>query len=191
MTTETTFSAGYFDNLDYANLEFLQYLIAYIPKQTGNYTYFSQALQVFTEPIPRMWWPGKPIGAPIKFFNLFDYGFPIGITFSLPGDGWQSLGYAGVAIYCFLAGLLLGWLYYKFAKSQKTIFQVCAYVVCLPLVIQWARDGILLSLFKFALFPILPILLWYLLYRLLAGQAVAKVSAAPRGRPVPPTFSRR
>lgn len=68
------------ETMDLANIEFLEYLVYAIPEKTGTYDYFLSSLQVLTEPIPRVWWKGKPVGSPIKLYSLFDYGFPIGMT---------------------------------------------------------------------------------------------------------------
>jgi len=68
------------DNPDFANFEFLSFLLWAVPERSHTYTYFTQYLQLFTEPIPRILWRDKPIGAPIKMVNLNDYGNFIGLT---------------------------------------------------------------------------------------------------------------
>ena len=78
---------GFMETMDWANMEFFEYIVETVPRKTGTYGYFVDNLQVFTEPVPRVLWTGKPIGAPIKMYNLFDYGNPIGMTYSLPGYG--------------------------------------------------------------------------------------------------------
>ena len=85
-----------FDSLDLSNFESLSFIIKNVPYNTGSLTYFTQYLQLFTEPIPRILWENKPIGAPIKYFNLMDYGNVTGLTNSLIGDGWMSFKYIGV-----------------------------------------------------------------------------------------------
>jgi hypothetical protein len=147
----------YFDNMDFANLEYLQYIVHVVPNRTGTYDYFLNNLELLTAPFPRILWPEKPVGPPIRLFNIFDYGFPIGITWSVIGEGWKELGAVGVVLWCAMGGLLWGTLYRAFVRSKRGSFQVLVYIVLLPLSVQWFRDGGLLTLVKFSLFPLLGI----------------------------------
>jgi hypothetical protein len=155
----------FFDGMDFASLEFLEYIINIVPSQTLSFNYFSNSLEIFTAPIPRMFWPEKPVGPPVKFFNINDYGFPMGITVSLIGEGWQSLGMAGVAIWCLLGGILWGSIYRYFVMNLRSTYVVSFYLLLLPFSIQWFRDGYLLSLVKAPFFFMLPLLLSYMLGR--------------------------
>ena len=170
---------------NYANQEFMEYLVYVIPQKSRSYDWFLDNLQVFTEPVPRVLWPGKPVGAPIQLYKLFDYGFPIGMTYSLPGEGWAQLGYIGVVIWCGLFGLVFGKFYNWFARSQQTEFQVAVYVLLLPLSIQFFRDGTLLTLVKFPLFYMVPLALWWL-FAWFGGRRVRR----PRGTPSSRTTAR-
>jgi hypothetical protein len=152
-------SKHFFDRMDFADLEFVEYVVHVVPEKTGGYNYFANSLEVFTAPIPRMLWPGKPVGPPLVFFNLNDYGFPVGITWTLIGEGWQSLGFAGVIVWCSLAGALWGAIYRWFVTRNDSMFVTLYYLLLLPLSVQWFRDGILLTLVKFPLFFLLPIAL--------------------------------
>ncbi|WP_439362010.1 oligosaccharide repeat unit polymerase [Bradyrhizobium sp. DASA03007] len=179
-----TASRNPLDNMDFANLEYLEYILTIVPDQTGTYDYFLRNLQVFTEPIPRAMWPEKPIGPPIQLYNIFQYGFPIGITWTLVGEGWQDLGIAGVLIWCLLAGALLGRLYEWYVTSDQNVFRTALFLVLLPLTVQWFRDGVLLTAIKFPFFFVLPILIWYLVFRQMAlrmSNATANLKI-PRGR---------
>lgn len=147
------------DNPDFANFEFLTYVLWAVPDQSRTYIYFTQYLQLFTEPIPRILWPGKPIGAPIRFFELNDFGNFYGLTVSLPGDGWMSLGWLGLIITMGLVGGFLGWLHRRFWANMHEPAKILMYCVFLPLTVQWFRDGSI-SIAKFALFTILPVALW-------------------------------
>lgn len=155
-----------FDGMDFANLEYLEYVIRTVPDLSGTFNYFANNLEVFTAPVPRILWPEKPVGPPVKFFELGDYGFPIGITTSVIGEGWQDLGLFGVAIWCALQGAFWGWIYRIFVYSKKSSFQVMYFVLFVPLCMQAFRDGILLSMLKFPLFIIAPVLL---------AQALSKI----------------
>ena len=151
---------GFMESMDWANMEFFEYLVETVPRKTGTYGYFVDNLQVFTEPVPRVLWQGKPIGPPIKMYNLFDYGNPIGMTYSLPGYGWMQLGYFGVALWCALWGYCLGAIYSWFMRSRQGNFQVALYFAFLPIFIIAFRDGGLVTVMRTGVFYLTPVLVW-------------------------------
>lgn len=155
-----------FESMDYGNMEFFEYLVEAIPNKTRTYGYFLDNAQILTEPIPRVLWPGKPVGPPIQLWNLYDYGYPIGMTNSLPGEGWVQLGWIGIVIWCALFGWGYGRIYERFVRSRQSPIQIALYMTFLPLSIAVFRDGILLTAFKASAFTLLPILLWAALLRL-------------------------
>ena len=59
---------------DFANFEFLTYVIGKVPDASRTWSYFTQYLGLFTQPIPRVFWPDKPVGSPIVLVNLQAYG---------------------------------------------------------------------------------------------------------------------
>ncbi|WP_207436492.1 hypothetical protein, partial [Sabulibacter ruber] len=59
---------------DLGNFDYLSFILWVVPKESGTYTWFTQYLQLFTEPIPRVLWPAKPIGPPVQYFSLHDFG---------------------------------------------------------------------------------------------------------------------
>lgn len=147
-------------NQDLANFDFLAFILWAVPGQSASYTWFTQYLQLFTEPIPRLLWPDKPIGAPVKWVSLHDYGNFANLTTSLVGDGWMSAGWIGVLVTMVAVGLALGrlhrWFWTGGFQSRHAVLFYCAFV---PLSLQWFRDGNI-TIFKFGLFSLLPILLW-------------------------------
>ncbi|WP_161914440.1 O-antigen polymerase [Methylosinus sp. C49] len=159
------------ESMDYANMEFFEYLVHIIPNKTGTYNYFVNNLQIFTEPVPRILWTGKPVGAPIKLYSLFDYGYPIGMTNSLPGEGWAQLGWIGIIAWCYIFGYAYGKIYNSFSSSRKSPAQVAVYCIFMPLSIGVFRDGLLLSAFKMSAFTLLPVLLWGMIMRLTRNDA--------------------
>ena len=159
------------ETMDLGNMEFLEYLVETIPGKTGTYDYFLSNLQLFTEPVPRVWWPGKPAGPPVQLFSLFDYGFPIGITYSLPGVGWYELGWLGVVIWCSLFGYALGRVYTAFVASDQSTLKTLSYMILLATMIVGFRDGMLLTLVKQNFMYQLPVLTWF---------AVARMYGLPR-----------
>jgi len=156
------------DTQDFANYEYLTYIVHMVPRETHTYLYFSQWLQIFTEPIPRILWPedlwgGKPVGAPLAshFFDLNDYGNFIGLTPSLLGDGWLSLGWVGEIITVGISSYILGRLHrYACTQTSRPLFCI-GYCILIALLFQFFRDGGI-SIFKFVMFALAPV--WILAY---------------------------
>ena len=190
----------FMESMDWANLEFFEYVAHIVPERTGTYGYFVDNLQIFTEPIPRKFWKDKPVGAPIKMFSLFAYGNPVGMTYSLPGYGWAQAGYFGVILWCGLWGLALGAVYARFARSRQGNFAVAAYFAFLPIFVIAFRDGQLITILRTGVFYLAPVAAWWLAARALGipdpnalrrRRAERHVGAAPgdpprrRSRPEP------
>jgi hypothetical protein len=145
----------------------LSYILAKVPAISHTYSYFTQYLGLFTQPIPRALWPDKPIDSPIVLVNLDSYGNFSPYVPTLVGDGWISLGYAGVVMTTGLVGAFYGWLYKRFCRATSSIYFFCAYFWILVLLVQWARDGGYQIFTGFFFFCLTPLLLAYLLGRLL------------------------
>lgn len=159
---------GFLESMDWANLEFFEYIVYSVPQRSGTYGYFLDNLQLFTEPVPRVFWPEKPVGPPIQLFSLFDYGYPIGMTYSLPGEGWMQLGYLGVVIWCGLFGWFYGLLYNKFQRSTQSTLATITFLLVLPLSLQFFRDGLLLTMVRTHAWFLMPVLMVYGFARLSA-----------------------
>ncbi len=166
------------EGMDFGNLEYFEFLVYAVPQRTGTYEYFANNLMLFTEPVPRVLWPGKPVGSPVKFFELFDYGYPIGMTRSLPGEGWTQLGWLGVIIWCGLWGLGLGTLYQKFTNSSQTTFVVIGYMILMSTLVVVFRDGSLVTIMRQGIFYFAPILFWKFLSSQLGVPLAATLRAA-------------
>lgn len=151
---------------DFANFDFLTYVIAKVPDASGTYSYFTQYLGILTQPIPRMLWPDKPVGSPVEWVNLNAYGTFASRTPSLVGDGWMSLGYAGVVITMGLCGGFFGMMFKRFCQPRISIYFYLAYFWMVGLLLQWARDGGY-KILDFCLFCIGPLVLAYWIERLL------------------------
>lgn len=171
-----------FEGMDFGNLEYLEYLVYVVPERSKTYGYFLNNFQIFTEPVPRVLWKGKPVGGPFDNIFLFDYGFPIGITRSLPGEGWFNLGWAGVALWCGLWGWILGWTYRRFVEGPQNSLQTLSYLIFLPILIIFFRDGLLITLVRQGVFFLAPILLWMLIARIYHIPSAGQVRAAYRSR---------
>ena len=144
-----------------------------MPERTGTYNYGLQYLQLFTEPIPRIFWPGKPPGAPVGLVDISPYVNFLGLTFSLVGDGWVSGGWIGVIITMGLAGIILGCAHRFFWNRTNQVLPSLFYIGLLSISPNWFRDGGI-SVFKFLLwtwapFIILPVVTWLITQRPMPG----------------------
>lgn len=178
--SSTTFGANrdrerFLEGMDFANMEYFEYLVYVIPQRSGTYGYFNDVLQVFTEPVPRAIWPDKPAGAPFSRIKFFEYGNPVTMSFSLPGEGWYSLGWIGVIIWSGFCGWALGWIYRRFVNGAQSAFQTAAYMVFIPTLTLAFRDGQLVTVFRQALFFLMPVFVWWCFARLIGVPKLAKV----------------
>lgn len=162
---------GFMEGQDFANMEYLEYIVYVVPQRSGTYDYFLSNLQLLTEPIPRVLWKDKPIGPPIRTIDWFEYGSPLGMTYSMPGMGWLQFGWIGVFVWCGLWGWALGKFYRWFAKGPQSALAVCTYLIFYALLIVGYRDGLLLTIARQGLFLMFPV-------ALLAGVRIA--SGIPR-----------
>ena len=177
--SSSTFGANrdrerFLEGMDFANMEYFEYLVYVIPQRSGTYGYFNDVLQVFTEPVPRAIWPDKPAGAPFSRIKFFEYGNPITMSFSLPGEGWYSLGWIGVIIWSGVCGWALGWIYRRFVNGAQSAFQTATYMVFIPTLTLAFRDGQLVTVFRQSLFFFMPIFLWWRIARLIGVPTLAK-----------------
>ncbi len=147
------------DTQDFANFDYLTFVLAIVPERTETYTYGKQYLQLFTEPIPRILWKGKPVGAPVRTFDIQQFGNFTGLTFSLPGDGWINGGWAGLIITMGLAGGLVGRFHRWFWRHVNNPMVAVFYVTALAMAVQWFRDGGM-GIVKFMFWIWLPLLVW-------------------------------
>ena len=167
----------FLEGMDFGNLEYFEFLVYAVPQRTGSHEYFANNLMLLTEPIPRALWPGKPIGSPVKFFELFDYGYPVGMTRSLPGEGWTQLGWLGVVIWCGLWGLCFGTLYRRFINAGQNTFWVMTYMTFLAMLVVVYRDGTLITIMRQGIFYFFPIILWWVFARLFSVPQAAALRA--------------
>ena len=169
------------DNPDFANFEFLTVILWAVPDKSHTYSYFTQYLQLFTEPVPRILWPEKPIGPPIRLINMNDFANFYGLTDALVGDGWKSAGYIGVIITISIVAFVLGLFHRRFWQQLNNPPSVIFYCTFLPLTITWFRDGSI-SIFKSALFTVFPIIIWQGFTRLFEELERGRDSFMPRVR---------
>ncbi len=158
-----------FDGPDFANFDFLSYIIWDVPFKTETYSFGSQYVQLFTEPIPRILWKGKPVGSPVRSINMFEYANFVGLTVSLAGDGWISGGWVGVILELTLVGGLLGLAHRKFWMNSDNATGCILYLILVAIIPQWYRDGGI-SIAKFMLFNFTPVFIWMGMTWMMAGS---------------------
>lgn len=179
------------DTLDFANFEYLTAIVETVPQRSATYTYFTQYLQLFTEPIPRMLWADKPVGAPIKLVNMNDHVNFIGLTNSLVGDGWLSFGWLGVVVTFAIVAYFLGRLHNGVWRKTTSHRMVLAYCTFIPLTLQWFRDGGI-SIATFSAWVLMPIIVWFFVEKaleLVYGRSAQPPAAGPYA--APPRGARR
>ena len=170
------------ESMDIALMEFVEYMVWAVPKRTGSYNYFIDNLQIVTEPIPRAVWPGKPVGPPIKLFDLHPDTNPVGESFSVPGMGWYYAGYAGVVLWSALFALIYAGGHRWLVRSGQGQLATIAYVLLLATSVLAFRDGLLLTVIRQLAFYGAPLVALALLVRYGPQPAFGGV----RERPVPP-----
>lgn len=175
-TGETAGGEGtsFWEGLDFANFDFLLYILRVVPDLSQTFTYGTQYLQLITEPIPRVFWPEKPIGPPVVLVDLMQYGNFVGLTKSIVGDAWMSFGWAGVILLLLFWGYALQTAYTRMFLKGSPIAAVF-WIALLPYSMQLFRDGGVVSIARFLIFASLPLLLSYSIY----------VVASKRGARVP------
>jgi hypothetical protein len=173
--SEAEKTAQRWDTQDFANFEYLTAIIAIVPKLEGPHTYGLQYAQLFTEPIPRFLWKDKPPGSPFVHINFHAHVNFMGLTWSLPGDGWMSGGWIGVVVTLGIAGALAGFAHRWFWKRSDNPAAVLFYLSFVAMSPNWYRDGGM-GIFKFLLWSWLPLILWRALNWVLGRRQIAAYS---------------
>jgi len=178
------------EGMDFGNLEFFEYIVYAVPQRSGTYDYFASNLQIITEPVPRVFWKDKPVGSPVQPIRLTDYGYPIGMTMSVPGAGWYELGYLGIVIQCALFAAGYGWLYRVLMTKTQSNFYLLAYVMMIGATIVTYRDGVLISVLRLVPFYIGPFVLVWLLaiaFRVPGTERLRRLAASRPDRTTVPS----
>src|SRR5436190_6221709 len=79
------------------------------PRLLG-YSYGGEHLEIFERPIPRRWWPDKPVGGYMNKLGIItaDTGFTLGISPSLFGSFYQEGGWVGAVLCTIIYGFGFG-----------------------------------------------------------------------------------
>ncbi len=84
-------------------------LIQRIYPQVLQYTWGMEHLETFTRPIPRSWWPEKPVGGYMNKLGITSItsGFTLGISPSIFGSFYQEGGVFGIVVLSIAYGLVI------------------------------------------------------------------------------------
>jgi hypothetical protein len=87
-------------------------LLRQVYPQMLDYSYGGEHLEIFERPIPRAWWPKKPVGGYMNKLGIItaETGFTLGISPSLFGSFYQEGGLVGVVILSIIYGFGFGFL---------------------------------------------------------------------------------
>lgn len=148
------------DKPDFANFESLAYVIRAVPDLSHTFSYFTEQTELFTRPIPRMFWEGKPIGPPIQLVDLNQYGLFTTRSPGLVGVGWMGLGVAGVVLYTGLTGYIMGRLHSYVFRNRYVSQVLILYTLLIGVFLIFLRDGYILSAVLYSFWTCTPILVW-------------------------------
>jgi hypothetical protein len=179
------------ETMDLGMMEMVEFLTWSIPEKSGSYDYFLGNLQVFTEPIPRALWPEKPIGQPIKLFDLYSHAVTINGVMSVPGIGWMYWGYPGVVIWAAFFALMYGSGYKAFARGSQSNLAVIGYMIFLSTAVISYRDGLLLTVLKQNLFFMTPFVFLVLICRMTSLPTAANLRQLWESRALRPETAPR
>jgi hypothetical protein len=85
-------------------------LLRQVYPQMLGYSYGGEHLEILERPIPRSWWPDKPVGGYMNKLGIItaDSGFTLGISPSLFGSFYQEGGLIGVILLSIIYGFGFG-----------------------------------------------------------------------------------
>jgi oligosaccharide repeat unit polymerase len=152
------------------------------------YSYGQEHLEILTRPIPRAWWPDKPVGGYLNKLGIVDAnsGFTLGISPSLFGSFYQEGGIPGLVLLSALYGFLFGRLTRLTAVINPLGGLLIRAIVCAA-VVPLLRGGDLPGIyawFGMAFWPCF-LVLWFWRKELFAKQSeVGAQHSVPMARPV-------
>jgi hypothetical protein len=131
-----------------------------------NYSYGEEHLEILERPIPRAWWPNKPVGGYMNKLGITDAntGFTLGISPSLFGSFYQEGAVPGVILLSAIYGYLLGRLVRYTAgvlPFTALLIRGCTFAALIPLL----RGGDLPGIYAWFGMSFWPVALVFILNR--------------------------
>ena len=130
-----------------------------------NFSYGGEHLEIFQRPIPRSWWPGKPVGGYMNKLGIIDVrtGFTLGISPSLFGSFYQEGAIYGLILLSTLYGYAFGRLV-RFSTVvgpfAGLVIRGCACAALVPLLRGGDLPGIY-AWFGMSFWPVVLIFWWH------------------------------
>jgi hypothetical protein len=117
----------------------VEFVPSNIPYQRGA-TY----VEALARPVPRTIWPTKPPAAETLLVSQIwpQLGPQLGYSFSLFGEPYLNLGFAGVFLVTLLFAALWRAAYEWFKSAQGNVIVMTLYAISLPFLLVYARGGI-------------------------------------------------
>ena len=130
-----------------------------------NYSYGGEHLEILSRPIPRAWWPNKPVGGYMNKLGIIDVrtGFTLGISPSVFGSFYQEGAIYGVILLSALYGYGFGRLVRYSAEVMPfagLIIRGCACAALIPLLRGGDLPGIY-AWFGMSFWPVVLIFWWH------------------------------
>ena len=148
------------------------------------YSYGGEHLEILERPIPRAWWPGKPVGGYMNKLGLTSVGtgFTLGISPGLVGSFYQEGGVIGVGVLSLLYGYGLGRLI-RFSARIVPFAGVLIRAVCCASIIPLLRGGDLPGIYAWIFMAFWPCFFILLVWRRELFVQQAFPGTRPRRRP--------
>ncbi len=128
-----------------------------------RYEYGRGHLEILERPIPRAWWPGKPVGGYMNKLGLtsVETGGTVGISPSLLGSFYEEGGVPAVIIFSVLYGVFLGSLV-RLSTTISVVGGILIRAIICAFLIPLLRGGDLPGMYAWAFMSFWPcyLLLW-------------------------------
>jgi hypothetical protein len=149
-----------------------------------DFSYGGEHLEILTRPIPRAWWPDKPVGGYINKLGMIDAntGFTLGISPSLFGSFYQEGGFIAVILLSALYGFGFGRLI-RFAAGIHPVGGTLIRAIACAAVVPLLRGGDLPGIYAWFGMAFWPCFLVLWIWR---KELLATVAPSPAAMPTTP-----
>lgn len=132
-------------------------------------------LQILLRPVPRAWWPDKPVGGYVNKLGLYQGEGTVGFSPTLLGSFYEEGGVVGILIFSLAYGLGLGALVAYSARVRPFAGVMIRAAVCASLV-PLLRGGDLPGIYAWVGMAFWPcaLLLWFKRRELLVRESAAR-----------------
>jgi hypothetical protein len=129
--------------------------LEFFPRR-ANYLWGYSFYGIVVNPIPRVFWEGKPIGVGKLTSILYDGNPHSSIALSLPGELYANFGMLGALLGMFSSGLLAGGIHRWYLRRRGDVGALVVYVLVLSYTVWEIRGDILDATMPF-FYYILPV----------------------------------